>query len=154
MKESSTQSQNDQRILNGYSAGNSTVTMPDIGSLQPFNVKGDPHSISQLWKKWKRSFQLYLAGKEIASTTHKRELLLHTAGLDVQEIYFTLVNEEIEENCEGTLKVLDDYFLSKSNTPFERHLFRQIVQSSEETVDQFASSQTACSYMRILRTRG
>ena len=148
MEESSTQSQNDQGILSGYSAGNSTVTMPDIGSLQPFNVKDDPHSISQRWKKWKRSFQLYLAEKGIASTTQKRELLLHTAGLDVQEIYFTLVNEEIE-NCEGTLKVLDDYFVPKSNIPFERHFFPQIVQSPEETVDQFASSQTTCSYMRI-----
>ena len=149
MEESSTQSQNNQGILSGYSAGNSTVTMPDICSLQPFNVKEDQQSISQRWKKWKRSFQLYLAGKGIASTTQKRELLLHTAGLNVQEIYFTLVNEEIEENCEGTLKVLNDFFVPKSNIPFERHFFRQIVQSPKETVDQFALSQTTCSYMQI-----
>ena len=67
----------------------------------------------------------------------------------MQEIYFTLVDEEIEENGEATLKVLDDYFVPKPNIPFERHLFRQIVQSQEETVDQFVSSQTMCSYMRI-----
>ena len=56
MEESSMQSLNGQGILSGYSAGNSTVTMPDIASLQPFNVKGGPHSISRRWKKWKRSF--------------------------------------------------------------------------------------------------
>ena len=33
--------------------------------------------------------------------------------------------------------VLDDYFVPKANVPFERHLFRQIAQESEETVDQF-----------------
>ena len=33
--------------------------------------------------------------------------------------------------------LLDDYFVPKANVPFERHLFRQIVQESEETVDQF-----------------
>ena len=34
-------------------------------------------------------------------------------------------------------KVLDYYFILKANVPFERHLFRKISQSSEETVDQF-----------------
>ena len=37
----------------------------------------------------------------------------------------------------ATLKILDDYFIRKANVPFEKHLFRLISQSSEETVDQF-----------------
>ena len=35
------------------------------------------------------------------------------------------------------MNVLDDYFIPKSNVAFERHLFRQIAQESDETVDQF-----------------
>ena len=33
--------------------------------------------------------------------------------------------------------MLADYFVPKSNVPFERHLFRHIAQASDETVDQF-----------------
>ena len=32
-------------------------------------------------------------------------------------------------------KVLDDCFIPKANVPFERPLFQQIVQESQETVD-------------------
>ena len=35
------------------------------------------------------------------------------------------------------MKVPDDYFIPKGNVPFERQLFRQLTQGSEETVDQF-----------------
>ena len=57
--------------------------------------------------------------------------------MDVQEIYFTLAAYAESATFEATVKVLDDYFVPKANVPFERHLFRQIVQESEETVDQF-----------------
>ena len=52
-------------------------------------------------------------------------------------IYFTLTGEDGSVVFADTLKVLDDYFIPKANIPFERHLFRQIVQDSSETVDQF-----------------
>ena len=42
-------------------ATNSGVVTPiavEVGGLQPFQVKGDPHSISQRWRKWKRAFEL------------------------------------------------------------------------------------------------
>ena len=74
---------------------------------------------------------MYALGKGITNDSQKRGLLLHTAGLDVQELYFSLVPDGAEKNYAETLKVLDDYFISKANVPFERHLFR------EETVDQF-----------------
>ena len=74
---------------------------------------------------------MYALGKGITNDSQKRGLLLHTAGLDVQELYFSLVPDGAEKNYAETLKVLDDYFISKANVPFERHLFL------EETVDQF-----------------
>ena len=119
------------------SGGASVVVSLDVGSLQSFDTKGDPHGLSQRWKKWKRSFKLYLTGKGVTVDSQKRALLLHAAGVDVQEIYFTLVNEDESATYEATLKVIDDYFIPKANVPFERHLFRQIAQTSDETVDQF-----------------
>ena len=55
----------------------------------------------------------------------------------MQDAYFTLVHGGEDKDYPTTLKVLDDYFIPKAKVPFERHLFRQITQSSEETVDQF-----------------
>ena len=40
-------------------ATNSGVPTPvavEVSGLQLFQVKGDPHSLSQRWRKWKRSF--------------------------------------------------------------------------------------------------
>ena len=59
-----------------------------------FDTIGDPHGISQRWKKWKRTFKLYLTEKGVTDDAQKRDLLLHAAGVDVQEIYFTLVSED------------------------------------------------------------
>ena len=74
----------------------STPVAVEVGSLQPFQVKGDPHSVVQRWRKWKRAFQLYVLGKGITNDSQKRGLLLDTAGLDVQEVYFTLVPDGAE----------------------------------------------------------
>ena len=84
----------------------STPVAVEVGSLQPFQVKGDPHSVVQRWRKWKRAFQLYVLGKGITNDSQKRGLLLHTAGLDVQEVYFTLVPDGAETNYMETFKVL------------------------------------------------
>jgi len=40
-----------------------TSVAVEVGGLQTFQVKGDPHSISQRWRKWKRAFELYVLGK-------------------------------------------------------------------------------------------
>ena len=76
------------------SSGSSLKISLDVGSLVSFDTKGDPHSISQRWKKWKRTFKLYLTEKGVTDDAQKRALLLHAAGVDVQEIYFTLVSED------------------------------------------------------------
>ena len=57
----------------------STPVAVEVGSLQPFQVKGVPHSVSQRWRK-KRAFQYYMLGKEITNDSQKRGPLLHTAG--------------------------------------------------------------------------
>ena len=62
----------------------------------------------------------------------KCSLLLHIAGMEVQEVYFTLVGKDTIATFQDNLKVLDDYFIPKA-----RHLFQQIAKENSETVDQF-----------------
>ena len=88
------------------SSGRTSVAL-DVGCLESFNPKGEPHSLSQRWKRWKRAFNLYVTGKGVSNDAQKRALFLHVAGMDVQEIYFTLAADA------------------------------QIGQESGETVDQF-----------------
>lgn len=94
----------------------------EVGGLQPFQVKGDPYSISQRWRKWKRAFELYVLGKGIASDSQKHSFLLHTAGLEVQDVYFTLVLDGEDKDYPTTLKVLDDYFIPKAKCTFRETL--------------------------------
>ena len=109
----------------------------DVSCLELLNPKGEPHSLSQRWKRWKRAFNLYVTGKGVSDDGQKKALFLYAAGMDIQAIYFTLAADAESDTFEATVKVLDYYFVPKANVPFERHLFRQIVQESEETVDQF-----------------
>ena len=69
-----------------------------------------------------------MLGKGITNDSQKRSLLFHTAGLDIPEVYFTLVPDGAEKNYAETFKELDDYFIPKANLPFESHLSRQISQ--------------------------
>ena len=56
-----------------------------------------------------------MLGKGITNNSQKRGLLLNTAGLDVQEVYFTLVPDGAEKSYAATFKVLDDnFFIPKS----------------------------------------
>ena len=66
----------------------------------------------------------------------KQALLLHMAGMDVQEIYNLLVGEN-EKSYDKNLHILDANFIPICITPFERHLFRQVTQNEGETGDSF-----------------
>lgn len=79
-----------------------------------------------------------MLAKGVSSDQQKVALLLHTAGTELQELYYTLAptEEEFKAYAEVT-KILDDYFVPKVNVPFERHVFRQMEQQNGEKVDQF-----------------
>ena len=109
----------------------------EIKGLPCFNPKDDPNTLSIRWKRWKRSFNLYLWAKGITMDLQKVALLLHAGGTDFQVLYYTLIHEGEEKSLEESFEVLDDYFVQKVNVPFERHLFRQMSQVAGETVDHF-----------------
>lgn len=106
----------------------------DIPALPKFDCNGENVSIQ--WKKWKRAFNLYIKARNITSDERKVATLLSIAGMDVQDIYFSIVGEE-EKQYSECLQVLDDYFVPKSNAIFERYEFRQMQQANSETVDAY-----------------
>ena len=76
-----------------------------------------------------------MVSKGITNECQKVDLLLHSGGIELQEIYYTLAPES--EDNKIKLTVLDGYFTPKVNVPFERHMFRQMQQNEGETMDQF-----------------
>ena len=64
-----------------------------------------------------RSFSLYLTEKWVMEDKQKRVLLLHAAGIDVQEIYLFIYVGEQKRKCytfEETIKVLGMIILFQS----------------------------------------
>lgn len=110
----------------------------EVRNLPCFNPREDPNTLSVRWKRWKRSFELYVLAKGISSDPQKVALLLHTAGTELQELYYTLAATEGElKPYKDVIKILDEYFVPKVNVSFERHVFRQMEQQNGEKVDQF-----------------
>lgn len=108
----------------------------DVDTVASFNMTGDFASMSPRWKRWKRAFTFYITSRGITDDEQKTALLLHTAGMDVQDLFETLPTLQPSTNStdttttqskyELTMKTLDDYFTPKVNVPYERHIFRQI----------------------------
>ena len=64
----------------------------------------------------------------------KRQLLLHSTGPGVQEIFETLNNTG--EDHKRTADKLAEYFTPSSNVPYNRGSFRQEAQAGGESVTQ------------------
>ena len=79
----------------------------DIYGLPHFDPKGEPNSLSV---RWKRAFNLYVASKGVTNEGQKIALLLHSGGMELQEIYYTLVPEDTETTFNDCLAALDNYF--------------------------------------------
>ena len=56
-----------------------------LSSIAPFRTDSDPDRLAALWKRWKRSFNLYLKSKVITDDARKQACLLHVAGPAVQD---------------------------------------------------------------------
>ncbi|RUA05254.1 MAG: hypothetical protein DSY43_04950 [Gammaproteobacteria bacterium] len=115
----------------------------EIGSIAPFDCKGNPTSVGPRWTRWKRSFEFYVEAKGIDKDPQRKALLLHCAGLEVQDVYDTLTDPgpvgEDNKEYDKVMRTLDHHFSPQVNVPFERHQFRQAKQDESETVDQFTT---------------
>ena len=65
--------------------------------------------------------------------------MLHTAGLSVQDIFFTLDEGTGENNYLKAKDALDSNFKPQANVPYERLCIREMSQLPSETVEQFVT---------------
>ena len=77
-----------------------------------------------------------MVAKGITKDEQKTALLLHTGGLNLQELYYTLLTDTDIKPFAESMELLDNYFAPQLNIPFERHQFRQMEQTSGDSVDQ------------------
>lgn len=121
-----------------------TLKMADASqsSISPFEP-GEMSTVSARWKKWKRSFQIFLEVNNVTIASRKRSYLLHCVGPQVQDVFFSLQGEDAPEVPTGSdeykeaVKLLDDYFLPMKCLPLERHKFRNIEQANDEPIERF-----------------
>ena len=120
------------------SGGASAKQILEVRGLPCYDPKGEPNSLSVPLKRWERAFNLYVASKGVTNEGQKVALLLHPGGVELQEIYYTLVSEVQDTSFNDCVAVLDNYFTPKVNVPFERHVFRQMQQIMRgDLIDQF-----------------
>ncbi|CAH3154934.1 unnamed protein product [Porites evermanni] len=108
-----------------------------VNEIRQKSYLEDPNTLAVRWKLWKRSFNLYFVAKGITKDEQKTALLLHTGGLNFQELSYTLLTGTDKKPFAESMELLDNYFAPQLNVPYERHQFRQMEQSSGESVHQF-----------------
>lgn len=110
-------------------------------TLQPFDTK-DVSSIGTRWRKWKRQLELYLEVNCIALPTRKRAFLLHYAGPEVQDIFYEIEGHDANppigsDGYKEAIRLLDAHFAPLASIPYDRFVFRNIKQKTDETVEKF-----------------
>ncbi|XP_078374413.1 uncharacterized protein LOC144657954 [Oculina patagonica] len=115
-----------------------SVCLSDTQGLKPFDCI-ETAGISARWERWLRAFELYAVGKGVKNVDQKKALLLHTAGLSVQDIYFTLNEEGGTDSYQKVKATLNKYFKPRANVPYERLCFRETSQLANETIEQFVT---------------
>ena len=115
-----------------------SVYLSDAQGLKPFDCS-ETAGISARWERWLRAFELFATGKGVKNVDQKNALLLHTAGLDVQDVYFTLTEEGGSDGYEKAKATLNEYFKPQANVPYNRLCFRETGQLANETVEQFVT---------------
>jgi hypothetical protein len=111
-----------------------TLALPPCASFDPH---GDASNVSQRWTRWLQSFETFAIASGVKDANQKGHLLLHCAGLEVQNIFTTL---GAADNAYDTVKkALGDHFQPQSHTTYHRHVFRRTEQKPDETVSQFVT---------------
>ena len=105
------------------------------GLCQPAPFAASSARASNAWSAWKTAFEYYISASQITDDAVKRATLLHCVGPDVQQLFATLDNTGT--TYDTALKALTNHFEPQKNVAFERHLFRQCVQHSGESVDEY-----------------
>ena len=91
------------------------ATRINITHIANFDIH-DECSLAQRWEKWKQSFEFYLSASGAGDYSQMRALLLHFAGLDVQDIFMHL--EDADMTYMTAMDALNNHFGPKKSVVF------------------------------------
>lgn len=137
-----------QKVLKGIrkQKQRKMTTEVEKNVIGKFDCYSNPSTLGTRWKRWLKLFELFAdaQGLLIASDSDKnkqrrRAQLLHYAGPDVQDIFYTLGNTGEDSNYKAAVDALNAYFIPQVNSTLARHAFRQLKQEENETVAQFVT---------------
>ena len=115
----------------GKHASNTTMAMRiNITQVANFDIH-DESNLAQRWKKWKQSFKFYLTSSGIDNDLQMQALPLNCAGPDVQDIFMHL--QDVGTTYKTAMDALNNQFEPKKNIVFQRHVFRQAMQGTNES---------------------
>ena len=106
------------------------ATRINITHIASFDIH-DESNFAQRWKKWEQSVEFYLTASGTDNDSQMQALLLHCAGPDVQDIFMHL--QDVGTTYKAAMDALNNHFESKKNVVFERHVFRQAMQGTNES---------------------
>jgi hypothetical protein len=92
--------------------------LSDVALIPSFDVGNDINSMGQRWTRWLGSFNLYATGKGVVDPAQKKALLLHSAGMEVQDIYFTLQERDPGEGetvYNVVVEILNNHFTDRKS---------------------------------------
>lgn len=112
-----------------------------------FCPDGDASVVSTNWISWLEEFEAFadskgifnLGGEDNANIRAQRKaLLLYHAGARVREIQGTLEATD-RDGYDDFRQHLSNYFTVAPNETFQRHIFRKMIQTEDETVSQYCA---------------
>ena len=112
------------------------ATRINITPVANFDIH-DESNLAQRWKKWKQSFEFYLTASGTDNNSQMRALLLHCVGPDVQDIFMHL--QDVGTTYKTAMDALNNHFEPKKNVVFERYVFRQATQGTNESSLNFVT---------------
>lgn len=129
--------------------------------IKPFDVTLESSRLPSEWESWRNDLESFFLAQHIESQSEKRAQLAYLGGPGLQELlrYLPGVNKVPHVTSDPpyydvAVQCLDDYFEPFRRKTFERHVFHQIVQKSDERFTDFVMrlrKQIArCSYDQIV----
>lgn len=117
----------------------------DKFNIQPFNFKSLPSSrVRDEWLKFKRNFEYIALANEEKNQTKLKYIFLAKAGPDVQEVFSSLPEADVEEDVDNGIKPfdvalskLDEYFAPQQHETFERYMFWTLKPNEGESLEKF-----------------
>lgn len=124
------------------------MPMLAAGTVKPFEDGKMGRNTGLEWEKWRINFELFLEINNVSDAITKRRMLLFLGGERIQEIVGNMPDVEVEpvlgprpdgygDHYHMAIGWLNEYFLPKRSTTYEKHIFRGMRQEEGEKMGDF-----------------